>query len=107
MTPTLEEVRAQCRIDESSSEEDGLLTMYIAAAKCAVENRTNRMLVDEMPSDPAKVTNELLITDDIKLAILLMVGHWYTNREAVSDYEKAEVPMSFRFLTDPYRWINV
>ncbi|MDA1380603.1 head-tail connector protein [Plesiomonas shigelloides subsp. oncorhynchi] len=39
------------------------------------------------------------MTDDIKLAILLMVGHWYTNREAVSDYEKAEVPMSFRFLT--------
>lgn len=107
MTPTLEEVRAQCRIDGASLDEDVLLTIYTVAAKRAIENRTNRKLVDEMPSDPALVTNELLITDDIKLAILLMVGHWYANREAVADYEKVEVPMSFRFLTDPYRWINV
>jgi uncharacterized phiE125 gp8 family phage protein len=39
----------------------------------------------------------------IKQAILLMVGHWYRNREAVSDYIMSQVPMGVNALLDPHR----
>ncbi|MGL5344882.1 MAG: head-tail connector protein [Plesiomonas sp.] len=104
MIPTLDEIKAQCRLEPSFAEEDALLIAYSAAAKCAIENHVNRKLVDNLPD---AVTNELLISADIKLAMLMLIGHWYSNRESVADYEKSEVPMAFRFLVDPYRWINL
>lgn len=43
----------------------------------------------------------------IKQAILLMVGHWYANREAVSEGSMAEVPMAVDALLRPYRAVGV
>lgn len=40
----------------------------------------------------------------IKQAILLMVGHLYENRMAVSEGGLAEVPMAFTALTQPFRY---
>ncbi|WP_245458295.1 head-tail connector protein [Rhizobium leguminosarum] len=39
----------------------------------------------------------------IKHAILLMVGHWYENREDVSDGKLAEMPMASKALLMPHR----
>lgn len=43
----------------------------------------------------------------IKQAILLMVGHWYANREAVSEGSMSEVPMAVDALLRPYRAVGV
>nr|WP_317403349.1 head-tail connector protein [Plesiomonas shigelloides] len=97
MIPTIEEVCTQCRIDQLSSGEEGLLRLYVLAARKAIENYTNMKLVDtesEIPEgmDPANV---LLMDDGVKLAILLLVGHWYAHRECVSDAGLCKVPLSF------------
>ncbi len=39
----------------------------------------------------------------IKAAILLLVGHWYQNREAVSDSAPTELPLAVNSLIAPYR----
>ena len=43
----------------------------------------------------------------IKHAILLMVGHWYANREAVAPGQMHEVPMAVDALIRPYRRVGV
>jgi len=43
----------------------------------------------------------------IKHAILLMVGHWYANREAVSEGQMHELPMAVEALIRPYRRVGV
>lgn len=43
----------------------------------------------------------------IKQAILLMVAHWYSNREAAGD-ARSEMPLAVKYLTDPHKvhgWI--
>ena len=45
---------------------------------------------------------------DLKHAILLLVGHWYANREAVNPGNMAsEVPLAFTALMDPFRRLTV
>lgn len=43
----------------------------------------------------------------IKVAIMLMVGNWYENREAVSDKGLAELPFGASVLLAPYRRVGV
>ena len=43
----------------------------------------------------------------IKQAILLMIGHWYANREAVAPGDIRDLPMAVGALTAPYRRIGV
>ncbi len=102
MIPTVEELQHQCRID--GDHDDSLLTLYCGAAHKAIKNFINRPLFEkEVPED---CSNGIIITDDIKLAIMMMVGHWYENREPVNIGNIVnEVPFSFRFLLEPYRII--
>jgi uncharacterized phiE125 gp8 family phage protein len=43
------------------------------------------------------------IKADIKLAMLLMIGHWHENREAVSVVQLNQIPMGAAALLGPYR----
>ncbi|WP_413496342.1 head-tail connector protein [Morganella psychrotolerans] len=95
--PTLEKLRAQCRIDEDNDLEDTLLQTYLGAAKSRAENYTNRTLYDsDIPdTDP----DGLLISDDIEVAMLIFVSYLYECRE------NAAIPASFFSLLGPYRFI--
>ena len=71
-------VKMHLRVD--SDEEDALIGGYVAAAKAHVEQHCDRKLVDTDPVEP----EEMGLTPDVEQAILLLVGHWYANREAVA-----------------------
>ena len=43
------------------------------------------------------------VPDPLKVAILLLVGHWYQNREAVSSTGMASLPFAVEALIAPYR----
>lgn len=43
------------------------------------------------------------VPQPIKQAMLLMIGHLYTHREAVSEDSMIEVPMAAKYLLAPYR----
>lgn len=43
----------------------------------------------------------------LKVAILLMVGHWYANRETASDGGISEVPLAAQMLVSPFRRVNI
>lgn len=71
-------VKMHLRVD--GDEEDALIGGYVAAAKAHVEQHCDRKLVETDPVEP----DEMGLTRDVEQAILLLVGHWYANREAVA-----------------------
>ena len=100
---TLTEIKAQLRLDPDDTSEDSHLELLGRAAVAAVANDLNRNLyADQVPEDDS---TGLVITDNIRMAILLMVGQLYENREATSELTVKEVPLAYRYLLDSYRII--
>jgi len=105
MSPSIEQIREQCRLDADDSSEDNYLASLAKAAKKKAENFINRKLyVDEVSlGDP----DGLLITEDVNLALLLVIAHWYENREDSSDASKISIPLGFTALLEPYKFITL
>lgn len=104
---TLEQVKYQCRIDHDA--EDPLLTLYVNSAYRAVEKFTDKALFfDEIPTDSDK-DRSILLTDDINQACLMLIAHWYANRETVGAnmVNIATMPYAVDFLLQPYRRMGV
>ena len=105
---TLEQLRIQARLEPDNTELDGTLQLYAAAAIKAIEAHTGRALYPpnaDLPADAPE--NALIATENLQLAILMMVTHWFDNNAAASDSAVAEIPLGFRFLVGPHRWCNL
>ncbi|MFA9487076.1 MULTISPECIES: head-tail connector protein [unclassified Moraxella] len=104
---TLEQVKHQCRIEHD--DEDGLLNLYINSAYRAVEKFTDKTLFfDDIPPDTDE-KRSILLSDDINVACLMLIAHWYANRETVASNmaNMAQVPYAVDFLLQPYRYMGV
>ena len=104
---TLDDVKYKCRIDHDA--EDTLLNLYINASYRAVEKFTDKTLVfDEIPTDSDK-ERCILLSDDINQACLMLIAHWYANRETVmaNMVNVAQMPYAVDFLLQPYRYMGV
>jgi uncharacterized phage protein (predicted DNA packaging) len=76
----LDKLKLQARID--TDEEDELLKGYVEAALAHVEQHCDRTLVVPEPGvEPTP--DQMALTPDVWQAVLLLVAHWYANREAV------------------------
>lgn len=80
-------VKLHLRVDHD--EEDALIQGYLAAALEHVQQHCDRRLVEGEPILPT----EMGLTQDVKHAVLLLVAHWYTNREAVVGAAAVTVPL--------------
>jgi uncharacterized phage protein (predicted DNA packaging) len=103
MIPTLEQLRMQCRIDDDDETSNSLLTLLSSAARKRAENYLCRTLYDETVPDDDE--DGLLVSDDVCLALMLLVGHWYENREETADASKISIPFGFESILEPYRFI--
>lgn len=98
---TVAEAKAQCRIEPELVEEDELLIGLIDAAISHIQSDINKPLVAEGEEGQT-------LTPALKLAALLLIGHWYTNREAVVTGTIATtLPLAYESLIHPYREIAV
>lgn len=87
--------RVKKHIKAEGDDEDDLITGYVESAKAFVEQHCDRTIVEGLPASAAEMT----VTKDVEQAILLLVGHWYTNREAVVvGLSAASVPMAVESL---------
>lgn len=100
--PDINELRAQANIDHR--DDDKLLLMYSSAARIAIENYLNRKLYeDQIPDND---TTGISVNEAIKVAIMMLVAHWYDNREVVSvGSAPAVMPLAYEMLIKPYRKI--
>lgn len=95
-TTKLELLKKHVRADDFSDDDDYLLHLLSAAEEyvCTATNRTSAELL-EMGGDALPAT--------LQQAVLLIAGHWYNQREAVSGVQMAEVPYTLQALVKPYR----
>ena len=101
---TLEEIKSQLRLEPDFNDEDELLKLLAQAVMSRTEAFLNRKLYasDSIhDGDP----EGLVISTDLKLAMLLLITHFYENRSTVTDVEKTELPLGFQWLAAPYRVI--
>jgi uncharacterized phage protein (predicted DNA packaging) len=92
---TLDEIKLHCHIEADQTVEDSLLETYEMAARINTENYL-RYTID----DPANVG------ENIKMACLLLVAHYYRNREAVSTGRTSmgiEMPLGYKELLSTER----
>ena len=94
VTVTLQELMAQTN---ALPEDATLLELYADAAEEQIEVDTNRPLSELIPEGESSYPKK------IKLSVLLLVGHWYRNREAFSTVEMKEVPKTYNTLVASFR----
>ena len=92
---TLEQVKTHLRLG-TSDREDAYLGILIGAARRAIENLTGRDIAVDVP------TLDERDKDVVAQASLLLIGQWYSNREAVG-VNVSEIPLAVQFLLDPLR----
>jgi hypothetical protein len=83
---TLTEIKLHCHIEPDQTTEDPLLLDYEMGARLNTENYL-RYTIDET------------VGENIKLALLLLIAHWYRNREAVSTgrtMQGVEMPLGYK-----------
>lgn len=101
-------IKVHLRLDDDHTGEDILLQAYGNAAWKLAQNKTGRLFVDadELPEGAAE--NALLLDDDVRLAMLLLVAHWYEHREAASEVAGMKVlPLAVDALLGPHRWFTL
>ena len=85
-------------------DEDDYIRQLVASAIRYCESWTGRTLV---VSDtlPASLTGDQLpLYPDISHGLLMLVSHWYENREMVSERNLPEVHAATHALWQPYVW---
>lgn len=102
-------IKEHCRIDDDFTADDSLLGIYGGAALRYVETWTRRKLYEtDATTGFTEDEAPLLLGDDIRAAMLLLICHWYSNREAVNIGNiTTAVPFAVEALLQPYRIYGV
>lgn len=79
------------------SDDDEYLTHLLTAAEQHVCRATNRSVEELLQMGDG------IFPAELQQAVLLIAGHWYNQREAVSGVQMAEVPYTLQALIKPYR----
>lgn len=98
-------VVSHLRVESPDPEELEYITVLVGAAVMTVSNDINRELFpsDKSP-DPMTYPDAVAIDHALKVAILLLVGTWYENRESVAvGVSTQEMPLAYHMLIRPYR----
>ncbi|USD68132.1 head-tail connector protein [Vibrio sp. SCSIO 43136] len=100
MLLTLDEIKRQLQLEEQDTLEDEQLTVFGIAAEHALQNRTNRQFFLTANDVPPGCVWWLALDEntDVKLAMLLLVGHFYANREATTDEALRKIPLGVDML---------
>jgi len=100
-------VKLHLRLEADDETEEVYLQHLIDSAVDAFCTFSNRTLTASNATLPDPVGNTLKITKTIEQGALLLIGHWYENRESVTvGVSGSELPMSTNRLWAPYRWAH-
>jgi uncharacterized phiE125 gp8 family phage protein len=91
---TLEEAKAHCRVLPEEPDFDGELQIALEASVDHLSSIGVDMTVSPLP--PA-----------LKQAVLMLVSHFFENKEAVTDVQMQAIPLGVDRLIAPYRRVSL
>ena len=94
MLLTMEEIKAQLRLDEDFDADDRHLQLLACAAQKRTETYLNRKLYAPDETIPDSDPDGLHLPDDIRLGMLMLISHFYENRSSVTEVEKLDMPQT-------------
>ncbi|WP_372380299.1 head-tail connector protein [Xanthomonas sp. NCPPB 1062] len=103
---TIEQVRQHCRAD---SADDALLAVYVDAAEQAAQDFLNRRAYPDADALAAAVLDgtagddPIVTNPSVNAAVLLIAGHLFRNREAVTSETANQLPLGAHALLWPHR----
>ena len=103
---TISECRTQCNLLHDEIEHDPWFQQTIPAAVSFLSNTINRKLYESQEALDLELEppcDALVITPDLKLALLMLIGHWFINRESTSALSLNDIPMGYEHITGFYR----
>ena len=92
---TIEQIKAQCRIEQDFTAEDELLEMYGESAENTVLNLLNRNITDIYEQYGC-------IPRPLVHATLMLVDNAYKERSPISPQNMSVVPYTFDLMLKPY-----
>ena len=98
---TLEQIKAQLRIEPGFTAEDTLLTGYGNSAESTILNHLNRKYYD-LIDQYGDASADNAAWDDIINASKMLVDVWYQHRSPVESLNMSVVPYTFDLLIKPY-----
>lgn len=100
----VDEVKSALRISDDN--DDSYIGFLIKAAIKLYERRTNRLLVRplELPEDNPKAVE---LDESIKQGVILVVGHWYENREASTSLTLSDIPLGVSACWESDRFFHI
>jgi len=101
----IEIVKQQCKVEHD--DDNALLSVYTQAAAGHVEAYTGRTLFKDADC-VAEGVDALVLNAAVSVAMLLLIAHWYENREAVVvGTITATLPLAVQSLLQPHKIYGV
>lgn len=94
---TLEQVKAQCRIEPDFTEEDALLTSYGNAAEQGILR-----LLERSWEDVCENLSREDIEGGLTIAALMLAEHLYKHRGPTENVQPYQIPYNIDFWVKPY-----
>lgn len=94
---TLKEARTHLNLDEWFTDDDAYILQLIEAAESATEGRLGRDLKETLDEKTGRLRPR------VRQMILLLVAHWYSQREAAGTQNVKSYPLAYDFLGDMER----
>ena len=107
---TISECKLQCNLDETEIEFDRWLAQSIDAAVNLVQLSINRPLYATqaaLDADADALPNAMVITSSLKMAMLMLIGHWFVNRESTTALNLNETPFAFHTIVNAHRYHSI
>lgn len=95
-------------MDSTEVEYDNWFRTVIPASILALKNLINRDIVETQEELDAillddETSSAILFNESLKLGALMLIGHWFANRESSTALSINETPMALDYLVQPYR----
>jgi uncharacterized phage protein (predicted DNA packaging) len=95
MNININKLKAQLNIELDYLDDDAILQHLLNVATLGVQTYLGTNALTGYTSTNTPVT--------IEQAVIMLAAHYYINRNIVSYAQGTEVPLSFKWLLDPYR----
>ena len=107
MTPLIPVTDIRRHIRSTRNDEDDYLLLLLSAAVSHFGDYTGRVLLPQDTAPENLNSEDIPMQPSIQQGLLLLIGHWYENREMTTDRPLSVAPAATYDLWSPFVWFHL